>query len=65
VSHHLSPVPDEPAPLRREPDEVAPWPGEDLEPLRRPRWWRWVALAVVLALVVATPLAYGVSILLR
>jgi hypothetical protein len=37
----------------------------EFEPLRRPTWWRWVALAVVVALIVATPLAYGISILLR
>ena len=29
------------------------------EPLRRPVWWRWVALVVVIALVVATPVAYA------
>ena len=29
------------------------------EPLRRPVWWRWVAIVVVIALVVATPAAYA------
>jgi hypothetical protein len=29
------------------------------EPLRRPVWWRWVAVVVVIALVVATPVAYA------
>jgi hypothetical protein len=33
--------------------------GADVEPLRRPVWWRWVALVVVIALVVATPAAYA------
>ena len=49
----------------------APEPGSELpedfdwfdagadEPLRRPVWWRWVAVAVVIALVVATPVAYA------
>ena len=47
-----------------------PEPGSDLpeddfdwfdegEPLRRPVWWRWVAVVVVIALVVATPAAYA------
>jgi len=65
VPNHLQPVPDDPSPPRwdAEPADLA-GPGE-LEPLRRPTWWRWVALAVVVALIVATPLAYGISILLR
>ena len=29
------------------------------ETLRRPVWWRWVAVVVVIALVVATPVAYA------
>jgi hypothetical protein len=29
------------------------------EPLRRPVLWRWVAVVVVIALVVATPAAYA------
>jgi hypothetical protein len=29
------------------------------EPLRRPVWWRWVAIVVVIAMVVATPVAYA------
>ena len=49
-----------------------PEPGSDLpedeiswfddgadEPLRRPVWWRWVAVVVVIAMVVATPVAYA------
>ena len=28
------------------------------DPLRRPVWWRWVAVVVVIAMVVATPVAY-------
>jgi hypothetical protein len=46
-------------------DALADLEDRDFEPIERPRWWRWVAIAVVAALVVATPLAYGISILLR
>jgi len=53
---------------RRSWDEVS-WEDElealEFEPIARPRWWRWVALIVILALVVATPIAYGISVLLR
>ena len=77
MSNHLHPVPEEAEPgpddgswrpIRRSWDETS-WEDElealEFEPLARPRWWRWVALAVVLALVVATPVAYGISVLLR
>jgi len=37
--------------------------GED-EPIPRSAWWRWVAIIVVLAMVVATPFAYALSRLL-
>lgn len=33
-------------------------------PLVRPVWWRWVAIAVVVALVVAGPIAFVLSRLL-
>ena len=56
------------------PLEPAPEPGDDaFEPfdddedeglLRRPAWWRWVAIVVVVALVVATPFAYALYLLL-
>jgi hypothetical protein len=48
--------------------EVDESPGgfdDDPEPLRRPVWWRWVAIAVVVAMVVATPAAYALYLLLR
>jgi hypothetical protein len=32
-------------------------PADDLAPLARPTWWRWVAIAVIVALVLAGPLA--------
>jgi hypothetical protein len=32
---------------------------DETEPrVRRPAWWRWVAVVVAIALVVATPFAY-------
>jgi len=54
MPHHLEPVPD------LSPDEEQ-W----LTPAHRPPWWRWVAIAVILALVVATPFAYALHQLLR
>ena len=59
MSGHLEPVPDPSAPPELE-DEA--W--EDWEPLVRPAWWRWVAIVVVLAMVVATPFVYLLSRLL-
>jgi hypothetical protein len=40
-------------------------PDEWSEPIVRPAWWRWVALMVVLAMVVATPFAYALYLLLN
>jgi hypothetical protein len=40
-------------------------PGDWSEPIPPPTWWRWVALIVVLALVVATPFAYALYLLLN
>ena len=58
MSHHLDPVPDVPE------DEID-WFDEDEEPSRRPPWWRWVAVVVVIAMVVATPFVYALYRLLR
>lgn len=60
VSRHLEPVPDPP-------EGDAGWDENegDLEPLRRPSWWRWVAIVVVVAMVVATPVAYALYVLFR
>jgi hypothetical protein len=48
------------------PDDEFDWFEDwDEEPLRRPVWWRWVAIVVVVALVVATPFAYALYRVLR
>lgn len=57
MSHHLDPVPDVPE------DEIDWFGDEDEE--RRPAWWRWVAVVVVVAMVVATPFVYALYRLLR
>lgn len=66
MSDHLHAVPEDPSD-----EDLARW-GEDvtglddeLAPIARPAWWRWVAIAVVVALVVATPVAYVWAILTR
>jgi hypothetical protein len=42
------------------PEEEISWFDDvDEQPLPRPVWWRWVAVVVVVALVVATPFAYA------
>jgi hypothetical protein len=66
VTHHLEPVPDE---WPREPDD-APFgisredDADDLQPVARPAWWRWIAIAVIVAMVVAGPLAVALRRLL-
>jgi hypothetical protein len=58
VSRNLEPIPgpgDE---------DLLAFDVDDDEPIRRPPWWRWVAIIVVLAMVVATPFAYALSRLL-
>ena len=40
-------------------DDIGWFDDGSQEPLRRPVWWRWVAVVVVIALVVATPAAYA------
>ena len=64
MTHHLEPVPDPTDGLDDDPGWEA---SEDdlVIPPRRPAWWRWVAIVVVMALVVATPVAYGLYLLLR
>ena len=41
------------------PEDEISWFDDVDEPLPRPVWWRWVAVVVVIALVVATPFAYA------
>ena len=53
VRSHLDPVPELPE------DEIAWFDDGGGEPLPRPVWWRWVAVLVVIALVLATPFAYA------
>jgi hypothetical protein len=54
VSRHLDPVPELP-------DDEIDWFDGDEPPLPRPVWWRWVAVVLVIALVVATPFVYVLS----
>jgi hypothetical protein len=56
VDRDLEPVPDLPF------QDVRAFDDEPL-PVRR-AWWRWVAVVVVIALVVATPFAYALYRLL-
>lgn len=53
MDRDLEPVPD----LPEEPFD--PGQDDDDEPIPRPNWWRWVAIGVVIAMVVATPFAYA------
>ena len=62
VTRHLEPVPDPPEAERGERWDVT---DDELAPMPRPRWWRWVAIVVVVAMVVATPVAYALYVLLR
>ena len=47
----------------RHPEPGSELPEDDFDwfdhPFRRPVWWRWVAIVVVIAMVVATPVAYA------
>ena len=72
VPHHPHDVPDRatPEPERLEgawSPEGSPegWDEGSWEPLVRPAWWRWVALVLIVAMVVATPAAYGMYLILR
>ena len=50
MERHLEPAPGS--------DEVLSAFDEEA-PLVRPAWWRWVAVVVAIALIVATPFAYA------
>ena len=67
MPHHLEPVPSELPddgfdPF--EPDELDELEPTDFEPLVRPAWWRWVAIALIVALAVAGPFAFALYRLL-
>ena len=53
MDHHPEPGSDLPE------DDFDWFDDVDEQPLPRPVWWRWVAVVVVIALVVATPFAYA------
>lgn len=55
VSHHLEAIPGPGE------DDVEAFGLDEDEPIRRSAWWRWVAIIVALAMVVATPFAYVLS----
>lgn len=61
MPHHLEAVRSNGSSRRawEEPDDL-----EDLRPLARPTWWRWVAVAVIVAMVLAGPLAVAIYRLL-
>jgi hypothetical protein len=76
VPHHLQSVPpgptDEPPGLFGTDDDDAgayegdpgDFGGDAFAPIVRPAWWRWVAIAVIVAMIVAGPFAYVLSKLL-
>jgi hypothetical protein len=61
VERHLEPVSD---PTGDQEDLFAGDPYDDEPSPPRAAWWRWVAILVAVALVVATPFAYALSRLL-
>jgi hypothetical protein len=73
VTHHLEALPPWPSELPPDPfeqEEEELWAELEADdepsdaPLVRPVWWRWVAIAVVVAMVVAGPIAFVLSRLL-
>lgn len=60
VTHHLEPVSPELGESSFEQAED-PFGPEWFEPIPRPSWWRWVALVVIVAMVLATPIAYAID----
>lgn len=61
MERHLEPAP---GPAGEDEDPFADEAFDDEPMPPRASWWRWVAVLVALALVVATPFAYALSRLL-
>ena len=64
MPHHLEPVPSELPDDGFDPFEPVELEPTDFEPLVRPAWWRWVAIALIVALAVAGPFAFALYRLL-
>jgi hypothetical protein len=64
VERHLEPVSDPTGPAGEDADPFAEEAFDDEPMPPRASWWRWVAVLVAVALVVATPFAYALSRLL-
>jgi len=67
VPNHLESVRSEPPdPFDPDDDDLfESLEGPDkIEPVVRPTWWRWVAIAVILAMILTGPIAYALSKLL-
>lgn len=71
VPDHLRRVSDddpeswEPSSWARDLGYAAEASDDEHEPITRPTWWRWVAIAVVIAMVVGTPIVYLWAIVTR
>jgi hypothetical protein len=60
VPNHLEPVPpDRPGDAPSEVFDELELGFEEPEPIVRPAWWRWVAIAVIVAMAVAGPFAFA------
>ena len=68
MTDHRQPIGEDEEPsaadLARWGEDATDW-DDEVAPIVRPIWWRWVAIAGVLALVLGTPVAYAWSILAR
>lgn len=65
MPNHLEPVRSDP-PGPYDPDNEDPFDlgSDEIEPPVRPAWWRWVAILVILAMVLAGPFAFALHKLL-
>ncbi len=66
MPHHLEPVGPGPPNLPDPDDDLfgPPEGADEFDPRVRPAWWRWVAIAVIVSMVVAGPFAYAIYKLL-